>query len=76
MTAQLDGSIRLRHDQCNVSSTIIDPAVRLTSDVEELTDAGYRMRVMCWCGLAFERWVTRDAEDRDLLRSRLLAFPN
>ena len=30
-------------------SAIIDPAVRLTSDVGDLTDA----RVMCWCGLAF-----------------------
>ena len=36
MTAQLDGSIRLRHAPYNVIAAIIDPAVRLTSDVRLL----------------------------------------
>jgi hypothetical protein len=47
----------------------------LTSDVGELIDTGYHVRVLCWCGAVFARWVTPDAADRDLLRSRLLAFP-
>jgi hypothetical protein len=49
---------------------------KLTSGVGELTDTGYRVQLVCSCGAAFERWVTPAAADRDLLRSRLLAFPN
>jgi hypothetical protein len=48
----------------------------LTSDVGDLTDTGYRVQLACSCGAAFERWVTPDAADGDLLRSRLLAVPN
>jgi hypothetical protein len=36
----------------------------------------YNVRIACSCGAAFERWVTPEAADDDLLRSRLLAFPN
>jgi len=36
MTARLDWSIRLRHAPYNVIAAIIDPAVRLTSDVRLL----------------------------------------
>lgn len=52
------------------------PCGGLTSDVGELTDTGYCAQLVCSCGAAFDRWVTPDAADRDLLRSRLLAFPN
>jgi hypothetical protein len=52
------------------------PCGELRSDVGELMEAGYRVQLVCSCGAAFERWVTPDAADRDLLRSRLLAFPN
>jgi hypothetical protein len=45
-------------------------------DQQRRTDTGYRVQLVCSCGAAFERWVTPDAADRDLLRSRLLAFPN
>jgi hypothetical protein len=48
----------------------------LTSNMGEPMEMGYRLQVTCSCGAAFERWVTSDAADRDLLRSRLLAFPN
>jgi hypothetical protein len=48
----------------------------LTADVGELDDAGYSVRLACSCGAAFERWVTPEAADDDLLRSRPLAFPN
>jgi hypothetical protein len=46
----------------------------LTSDVGTLTDAGNVVHLACVCGAVFERWVTPDAADRDLLRSRLLTF--
>ncbi len=52
------------------------PCGELTSDVGELTDTGYHVQLVCSCGAAFERWVTPDAADRDLLQSRLAAFPN
>ena len=48
----------------------------LTADVGELADASYNVRIACSCGAAFERWVTPAVADDDLLRSRLLAFPN
>jgi hypothetical protein len=52
------------------------PCGELTSDVGELTDTSYHVRVLCWCGAVFERWVTPAMADRDLLRSSLVAFPN
>jgi hypothetical protein len=52
------------------------PCGGLTSDVGALTGAGYRIQLACSCGAEFGRWVTPDVADRDLLRSRLLAFPN
>jgi hypothetical protein len=48
----------------------------LTSDVGELTGAGYRVQLVCSCGAAFARWVTPEIADDDLLRSGLLTFPN
>ncbi len=48
----------------------------LTSDVGELIARGYRVRLVCCCGASFERQVTPEMADSDLLRSRLLAFPN
>lgn len=52
------------------------PCGELTSDVGELMDAGHALRVACTCGAIFERWVTSDMADRDLLRSSLVVFPN
>jgi hypothetical protein len=52
------------------------PCGHLTSDVGELTDTGYHVRVRCPCGAVFARWVTPDTADLDLLRSRLVAFPS
>jgi hypothetical protein len=48
----------------------------MTSDVGDLMDTGYRVHLLCSCGAAFERWITLDAADRDLLGSSFLAFPN
>ena len=52
------------------------PCGWLTGEVGELTDAGYHVRVLCWCGAAFARWVTSEIAEPDLLLSGLLAFPN
>jgi hypothetical protein len=38
--------------------------------------SGYRLIVVCGCGAEFERWVTLDDADEDLVRSALLAFEN
>jgi len=35
---------------------------------------GYRLIVVCGCGAEFNRWVTVDDTDEDLLKSALLAF--
>jgi hypothetical protein len=40
------------------------------------TPAGYRLRITCSCGALFERWVTPEAAEFDLLRSRLLTSQN
>jgi len=52
------------------------PCRELTSEVSGPAAEGYALRIPCVCGAAFERWVTPDMADRDLLRSRLLAHPN
>ena len=41
-----------------------------------LTPQGYQVGIACPCGAVFDRWVTPQEADRDLLRSGLLAFPN
>jgi hypothetical protein len=52
------------------------PCGELTGEVDEPEAAGYALRIACVCGAAFNRWVTLEAADADLLRSRLLAHPN
>jgi hypothetical protein len=48
----------------------------LTSDVGEIIESGYRLQLTYSCGAIFERCVTPEEADGDLLRSCLLAFPN
>ena len=36
--------------------------------------AGYRVRLLCPCGIVFSRWVTPEIAEHDLLRSGLPAF--
>jgi hypothetical protein len=55
-----------RHNRCG----------DLTGGVEPLTPDGYSLRISCTCGAALERWITAEIAEDDLLRSRLLAFPN
>jgi len=52
------------------------PCGELTSEVGDLTEAGYDVRVLCRCGAVFAKWVTPSDADEDLLCSRLSAFPN
>jgi hypothetical protein len=40
----------------------------MTGDVTELTPNGYQLTVACACGVVFERWVTPEDADDDLLR--------
>ena len=40
------------------------------------TPKGYRLRIACPCGTIFDRWVTPEAAENDLLQTRLTAFPN
>jgi hypothetical protein len=55
-----------RHNACG----------ELTGGPEPLTPCGYRLRLACRCGVTLERWITAEIAEDDLLRSRLLAFPN
>ncbi len=48
----------------------------LTCDVGELTSEGYPVRVTCSGGAVVERRVAPETAEQDLLRSRLLAYPN
>jgi len=40
----------------------------LTGDTTEPGSNGYLLTVVCPCGVTFERWVTPDAAELDLLR--------
>jgi len=41
---------------------------RLTADAMEPAWNGYLLTVACPCGVAFERWVTPEDADADLVR--------
>jgi hypothetical protein len=40
----------------------------LTADATEPARNGYLLKVACPCGVVFERWVTAQEADADLLR--------
>ncbi len=40
------------------------------------TPSGYLVRVICSCGVVFERWVLPQDAEEDLLLSHLRGFPN
>jgi len=44
----------------------------LTSDATQPAWNGYLLTVACACGVVFERWVTPEEADTDLLRLALL----
>jgi hypothetical protein len=48
----------------------------MSGDAGETTPEGYLVWVACECGGEFERWVTPDMADEDLLWSDLLSSPN
>jgi hypothetical protein len=48
----------------------------LTGGADEPTADGYLLWITCSCGVVFERWVTLEAAEYDLLRSRLLISQN
>ncbi len=63
--AELRGFV-LAHRSCGVLRGNADPE----------TPSGYRVWVTCPCVATFDRWVTPEDADEDLLRSALLAFEN
>ena len=40
----------------------------MTGDATEPASNGYRLTVACACGVVFERWVTPEDADVDLIR--------
>jgi hypothetical protein len=46
------------------------------TDVQQPAVDGYRLAVICGCGVEFRRWVTLDETDENLIRTALLAFEN
>jgi hypothetical protein len=48
----------------------------LTGDASAPSRNGYLLWVRCSCGMVFERWVTPEAAEFDLVRSRLLTSQN
>jgi hypothetical protein len=52
------------------------PCGTLTGDASAPAPTGYLLWVSCSCGALFERWVTPEAAEYDLLRSRLLISQN
>jgi hypothetical protein len=50
------------------SSTITARTAPLTSDATPPAWNGYLLTEACPCGVVFERWVTPDQADADLLR--------
>jgi hypothetical protein len=45
---------------------------RLTADATEPAGNGYLLTVACCCGVAFERWITGEDAELDLLRAASL----
>ena len=43
------------------------PHGSLTADASEPAWNGYLLRVVCPCGIVFERWVTPEEADADLV---------
>ena len=48
----------------------------MSGEAGEITPEGYLVLVACECGQEFERWVTLEMADEDLLWSDLLSSPN
>lgn len=48
----------------------------LTGGADVPTPDGYLLWITCSCGVVFERWVTPEAAEYDLLWSRLLTSQN
>ena len=46
----------------------------LVGDADAPTPGGYRLWVVCSCGGIFERWVSPEAAERDLIWSSLSTF--
>jgi hypothetical protein len=44
----------------------------MTGDATQPAWNGYRLTVACACGVVFERWVTPEEADADLVRLALL----
>ena len=49
---------------------------RLSADATEPALNGYLLAVGCSCGVVFERWITPEDADQDMLHSGLPASPN
>ena len=52
------------------------PCGELTWTAPPPTSQGYRLRIACPCGTVFDRWVTPEAAEDDLLHTSLPAFRN
>jgi len=48
------------------------PHGQMTGDATEPAWNGYRLTVACACGVVFERWVTSEEADTELLRLAML----
>jgi len=48
----------------------------ITGGAGDPTADGYLLWITCPCGAVFERWVTPEAAEYDLVRSRLLTSQN
>lgn len=64
--AEVEEFVERHHGSCG----------QLTGRVEPPTPCGYSLWLTCPCGTTMERWITPEMAEDDLLRSRLLAFPN
>lgn len=49
---------------------------RLGGDADLPVPEGYRFWVACSCGARFERWITPEVADQELLTSVVLGSPN
>ena len=63
----------VRATLCNAASSRI-ACGELTWWTTPATADGYRVRVTCPGGAVFDRWVTLEEAEKDLIRSGLLAF--
>jgi hypothetical protein len=67
ITSNLEGWLRHKTAPARSSSVTTRPHGPLTADATEPAWNGHRLTMACPCGVVFERWITPEDADADLI---------